>query len=29
MAATSDLIELIYAAVSDASRWQVFLEAFV
>jgi DNA-binding CsgD family transcriptional regulator/PAS domain-containing protein len=29
MATTSDLIDLIYAAVPDASRWQVFLEAFV
>jgi len=29
MATGSDLIELIYEAVPDASRWQVFLEAFV
>jgi DNA-binding CsgD family transcriptional regulator len=29
MATTSELIDLIYAAVPDASRWQVFLEAFV
>jgi hypothetical protein len=29
MATTSDLIELIYAAVPDASRWQVFLDTFV
>jgi len=29
MVTTSELIELIYAAVPDASRWQVFLEAFV
>jgi hypothetical protein len=29
MATTSDLIELIYGAVPDASCWQVFLETFV
>jgi DNA-binding CsgD family transcriptional regulator len=29
MVTTSELIELIYDAVPDASRWQVFLETFV
>jgi DNA-binding CsgD family transcriptional regulator len=29
MATTSDLIDLVYSAVPDASRWQVFLETFV